>query len=78
MDVTRYLKAAERCERVAQRCVEDESRAFLLDAALHWRRMASEAEDAINPLSPEVRLLIDLDLSVVISPNWKTFGDFRA
>jgi len=23
-------------------------------------------------------LLIDLDLSVVISPNWKTFGDFRA
>ena len=78
MDVTRYLKAAERCERVAQRCVEDESRAFLLDAALHWRRMASEAEDAINPLSPEVRLLIDLDLSVVISPNGKTFGDFRA
>jgi len=40
--------------------------------------MASEVEGKSTPLSPEVRLLIDLDLSVVISPNWKTFGDFRA
>ena len=69
-DANRYLKEAERCERLAQRCVEEESRAFLMDAAVHWRRMASEAEDRQRPLyRPRAPLLIDLDLSVVTSPE---------
>jgi hypothetical protein len=48
-DANRYFKEAERCERLAQGCVEEESRAFLMDAAVHWRRMASEAEAGNDP-----------------------------
>jgi len=37
---TKYLKNAERCERLAETCTTDLSCAFFLDAAFHWRQMA--------------------------------------
>jgi len=36
----KYLKNAERCERLAETCTTELSCAFFLDAAYHWRRMA--------------------------------------
>jgi hypothetical protein len=43
MDADRYLKEAEKCERLAKTCVTEICRAFWMDAADHWRRRALEA-----------------------------------
>jgi hypothetical protein len=45
----RYVKEAERCERLAEQCVEEASRAFFMDAAARWRQMALEAEHTEPP-----------------------------
>ena len=41
---TRYLKDAEKCERLAAVCETELSRAFFEDAAAHWRQKALEAK----------------------------------
>jgi hypothetical protein len=41
----RYLKEAEKCERLAEACTTEIGRAFFVDAADHWRQMALEAQN---------------------------------
>jgi hypothetical protein len=50
MDATdRYLKEAEKCERLAEACATEISRAFFVDAAVHWRQRALEAQNKESP-----------------------------
>ena len=49
----RYMKEAEKCERIAEACAIEISRAFFRDAAAHWRQKALEAKGKEPPLSRE-------------------------
>jgi hypothetical protein len=51
-----YEKIAETCERFAEECAEEASRAFFLDAAACWRRMALGTETKqLRPLAPIIQ-----------------------
>jgi hypothetical protein len=45
-----YLRIAEQCERLAERCASGFYRDGLLDAAAQWRKMAGQSEP--DPTSP--------------------------
>jgi hypothetical protein len=41
--MSKYLKRAEECERLAGACAAESNREILLYAATHWRAMAEDA-----------------------------------
>ena len=64
-----YLQNAEKCECLARECEDAGSRAYLIDAGAHWRRIAQMARGWRKCALPRPRkaLLIDLGSSAVNS-----------
>jgi hypothetical protein len=55
-----YLRIAEQCEHLAERCASSFYRDALLDAAAQWRKMAEQSEADPTSLFKQVSLPRDL------------------